>query len=901
MEGELSNEKLKEFTVVLLTDVSLSRQLAINDFTHANGVKFIAADTRGLFASVFCDLGNEFAVNDVTGENPLTGMIASVTRDEQGVVTCLDETRHGLEDGDYVKFHEIQGMTELNSMEPRPIKVLGPYTFSIGDTSSLSNYKMGGVFTQVKMPKILKFAPLRETLKNPQHVISDFAKMDRCNQLHLAFQALSEFRDKNKRLPKPYSETDATEFFAVVKKLNEALGDAKVELNEKLLKTFSFIAQGDVSPMIAFIGGLVAQEALKACSGKFHPIHQNFYFDSLESLPGTKLTEEDCKPTGSRYDLQIAVFGKKYQQKLADLNVFLVGSGAIGCEMLKNWAMMGLASNKGSITVTDMDTIEKSNLNRQFLFRSKDVGSPKSTTAAGAVADMNPDLKGKVLAKQDRVGPETENVFNDAFWENLDFVTNALDNLDARRYVDRRCVFFKKALLESGTLGTKGNTQVVIPNMTESYSSSQDPPEKSFPMCTVRSFPNAIEHTIERARGYFEEVFVENIENINLYLSDPEFVQNTIKQASNAKEVLDGVLKGLTDDKVSSFDQCITWARLLFEDWFNNSLKQLLFNFPKDSVTSSGSPFWSGPKRAPEPIAFDPENSLHLDFVISAANIRAFNYGFKGKSDREYVKKVASAVMVPEFEPKAGVKIQVTESENVEQSVDQAAIDEISAKLPLPSSMPGFRLIPADFEKDDDTNFHIDFITAASNLRATNYSIAIADRHKTKGIAGKIIPAIATTTALVTGLVCLEMYKIIAGDKIIDDYKNGFINLALPFFGFSEPIAAPKYKYHDIEWTLWDRLDINGDLTLKELIDLLKNEHELEVTMLSCGASMVYSFFMPKKKLEERMKSRISECLQQITKKPVPAHVKSLVLEVCVNDRDGEDAEVPFIKLNIRQ
>jgi ubiquitin-activating enzyme E1 len=68
--------------------------------------------------------------------------------------------------------------------------------------------------------------------------------------------------------------------------------------------------------------------------------------------------------------------------------------------------------------------------------------------------------------------------------------------VEARTYVDRRCVFFRKPLLESGTLGTKGNTQVVYPFLTESYSSSQDPPEKSFPMCTIKSFPNQIEHTI---------------------------------------------------------------------------------------------------------------------------------------------------------------------------------------------------------------------------------------------------------------------------------------------------------------------------------------------------------------------------------------------------------------------
>jgi len=166
--------------------------------------------------------------------------------------------------------------------------------------------------------------------------------------------------------------------------------------------------------------------------------------------------------------------------------------------MLKNWAMMGVGTGGPDINlaVTDLDSIEKSNLNRQFLFRPPDVGKLKSDTAVKAIQVMNPDLVGKFKVYKDPVGPDTEAVFGHDFFEPLDVVVNALDNVEARTYVDRRCVFFRKPLLESGTLGTKGNTQVVCPFLTESYSSSQDPPEKSFPMCTIKSFPNQIEHTI---------------------------------------------------------------------------------------------------------------------------------------------------------------------------------------------------------------------------------------------------------------------------------------------------------------------------------------------------------------------------------------------------------------------
>lgn len=218
--------------------------------------------------------------------------------------------------------------------------------------------------------------------------------------------------------------------------------------------------------------------------------------------------------------------------------------------------------------------------------------------------------------------------------------------------------------------------------------------------------------------------------------------------------------------------------------------------------------------------------------------------------------------------------------------------------------MSGFKLQPVEFEKDDDTNHHIDFITAASNLRAENYKIELADRHKTKFIAGKIIPAIATTTALVTGLVILELYKVIDEKKTVEEYKNGFVNLALPFFGFSEPVASPKDKYKGKEGDvsidkLWDRFEIE-DMTLQEMLNWFADKG-LTVTMLSSGVSLLYASFYPTAKVKERLTMKLSDLVAHISKKPIPDHQQNVIFEICVEDSAEEDVEVPYVMMKMKR
>jgi len=605
-------------------------------------------------------------------------------------------------------------------------------------------------------------------------------------------------------------------------------------------------------------------------------------------------------PEESRYDDNIAVFGKSLQSKVSNLNYFLVGAGAIGCEMLKNWAMIGLGAGKGSIMVTDMDSIETSNLSRQFLFREKDVHSKKSETAAKAVTEMNPEIN--ISHQCTRVGPDTENVFNASFWSALDGVCTALDNVQARLYCDAKCVEFKKPMLESGTLGTKGNTQVVVPNLTESYSSSNDPPERSIPICTIKHYPNRIEHTIQWARDDFEGVFKQTPEHIAQFLeaSDlDEFFKKLSETYTNGTGILQKIERELVQYAPRSFMDCVAAARLKFEHDFNHTIKQLITNFPLDCVTKEGALFWSGPKRAPSPIDFDVKNPLHLSYVTALANLRAEVFGIpRGKM--KDVNEMISKVVVPPFKPReVYIPKNDEEAKELETRYDDEDLEtQLQSSLRKVDRKSFGKVTPLEFEKDMERAFpdHMDFISLSSNLRATNYRIELVDKHEAKRIAGKIIPAIATTTALVTGLICLELYKLIQ-NRPIEDFHCGFVNLALPLFTVSEPIAAATNKAvkNGVEWlwTLWDTIVVDqGDMTLKEFINYFESTYGLEVEIISCGSAIIFASFSVKK---SRYKIPMSKLVTQIA--GISLEDRSYIeLELSLVDEEDEEVEYPTIK-----
>lgn len=480
--------------VILTNETNRDNQIKLNNFCREKGIKFIMADCYGVFARVFNDFGDEFEILDKDGEELLEVMIDNITNEEEGLVTLLDGFKHNLEDGDEVVIREVKGM-QLSSDPTKSInetihKVLTktPSTFTIGDTTCFSEYEGSGLAKPLKTKKMMKFIPLekldmKEPPFDPNLMIADFEKMEHYTWSEILWNGLHTISSVQKKTPKPWNLDYLNGFYDAVfedmEKLLDDIGDAdeKKKKRSQMLDYFvKFICShsGSFPPLCAFIGGLVAQEAIKAITQKFCPVNQILHYNVLEVMSG--INGEEFKEDPDKFDdftnieenrykgLSICL-GKKLVELIHNSRVFMVGAGAIGCELLKNYSMLGSGSGPdGSITLTDPDVIEVSNLNRQFLFRERHLRKAKSLTAAAAAIRMNRDLRMHIDARLDKIFKGTESSYDDAFYQGLTILTNALDNVQARRYLDIRTVKNRVPMIDSGTLGPKGHVQIVLPD-----------------------------------------------------------------------------------------------------------------------------------------------------------------------------------------------------------------------------------------------------------------------------------------------------------------------------------------------------------------------------------------------------------------------------------------------------
>ena len=443
--------------------------------------------------------------------------------------------------------------------------------------------------------------------------------------------------------------------------------------------------------------------------------------------------------------------------------------------------------------------------------------------------------------------------------------------------------------------------------------------------------------SIEWAREKFDDLFVSGADLANSFLEDRAAFFLKLKQdALTEAEALRNVRSWLELAAAPSFDLCV---RVLLDDFlanFRNAINDLTHNFPRDARNvekDSGvdlGPFWHGHKRFPQTANFDPTNASHVDYLYHGANILATVFALP-EQDRDAVVRIAQQLPIPPYqftgatvdlsgdgkddekkgEEPAPAKSSLTEDDAVEIARLTAELQRVDTSAIRP-------LHPADFEKDNDRNHHIDFITSSSNLRAWNYHMKAATRTKVRLVAGKIIPAIATTTAAITGFIGLELYKYVKAAQLAD-YRACTINLATNVFcceNLPDPVkrktGMDPATYMNIVaipegHTVWDSLVVLGTATttLQQLLEQVTTQHHgVSIEMLATPSGTVFYNGLDllggdkdtKAKQQQRLNTPVVDLYRQLIGEIFPPSRKFIIFDSTVETDSGDSGIIPIIK-----
>ncbi|KAJ0977559.1 hypothetical protein J5N97_013033 [Dioscorea zingiberensis] len=462
--------------------------------------------------------------------------------------------------------------------------------------------------------------------------------------------------------------------------------------------------------------------------------------------------------------------------------VLMVGAGGIGCELLKTLALSGFQD----IHIIDMDTIEVSNLNRQFLFRQCHVGQSKAKVARDAVLRFRPHIN---------ITPYHANVkdpeFNVDFFKQFNVVLNGLDNLDARRHVNRLCLAAEVPLVESGTTGFLGQVTVHVKGKTECYECQPKPIPKTYPICTITSTPSKFVHCIVWAKDLlFAKLFGDKNQDNDLNVHSGD--------ADNASRHMEDVFDRSVDEDLEKYGQKI------YDHVFGYNIEIALTNEET----------WRN-RRKPTPI--------YIKDVLPD-NLSGQNGNLENCTTEESAVSAMSSL---------GFK----------NSQDVWSLAE-SSKIFLEALRLFFEKRHKDignltFDKDDQ--LAVEFVTAAANIRASSFGIPLHSLFEAKGIAGNIVHAVATTNAIIAGLIVIEAIKVLK-----DDYKNYRMTyclehptrkmLLMPVV----PFEANKSCYVCSETPLL--LEINTHSSkLRDFIEkIVKNKLGMSSPLIMHGSTLIY-------------------------------------------------------------
>eukprot|EP00116_Pleurobrachia_bachei_P003213 sb/3463475/ len=374
--------------------------------------------------------------------------------------------------------------------------------------------------------------------------------------------------------------------------------------------------------------------------------------------------------------------------------IFVVGAGGIGCELLKNLVLTGFEN----LYVIDLDTIDVSNLNRQFLFQRQHVGQSKSICASNTVKLFNPNVNITTF-HESVMSPK----FNREFFKQFTVVMNALDNKAARTHVNRMCLAAGVPLVESGTGGYRGQVTLIKKGQYECYECQPKKASKSYPGCTIRNTPSEPIHCIVWSKHLFNQLFGEPDpdQDVSPDTADPEAVANAGEVAASKESETE---RKSTREWVQEIDYN---ADKILHKVFHDDIRYLL---TMDKLWKSRKP--------PTPLDLASLKGSESNMDSNGASCYAL------KDQRPW---------------------------SLEECV---AVFRDSVRV-LSERKEGF----LTWDKDDSTA--MDFVTASANIRASIFGIEQKSRFDVKGMAGNIITAIATTNAIIAGQIVLEGMKIL--------------------------------------------------------------------------------------------------------------------------------------------
>ena len=905
----LFKEDIKRFNLIIITEfMKIEEIYELNNICRKNNIYFIYTLNLGLTGFLFNDFGNEHYIYDENGEKNLTYNILKIEQKGNNYEIFIDiqniDEKFELKKGQFVIFKEIKGLEFLNDGKPREILKVKDLSFEIENTNKNNNkYISNGIIEEYKMPKKCIFESFKNNFINfkNNYITIDASKKKSNILLHCAFIGIHLYYSANNELPE-LNDLKKTEeivqichnYFLIIKeKYKEYLKIKKknkiIDFEKDYIIKVLRWCKSEISPICAFLGGIVSQEALKI-TGKYTPIYQWLRFDFFETIENIPITA-NRKLLNCRYDDQIAIYGKEIQEKLLDLNVFMIGAGALGCEYIKNLALMGISCKNGKITITDNDNIVLSNLNRQFLFNKNDVKENKSKSycAKREAIKMNKDMN--IKEYQLLVNDDSRDIFDDEFIDNQNIIISAVDNLTARKYLDNLSTFYNKIFIDSGTEGTRAHSDIYYPNKSICLNDSFFPVKKAIPMCTLKDFPTKIEHCIEFSKIIFTELFNQYIKDIKLIIEDNEQFFYILEQINDIEEL--NLIIEIYKNIIYVIDNpsknlIIKYIIFIFKYYFEYNINKLL-NEKKNIFLNNAF------IKKPSPLKFDLNDNNIILYIRSFYYIFSDILNFNQKLNLDEIKKI-------QIDEKYEIKFNKI---NKAELIDDFKIIIISNIDKNKNNIcEKLRVIrPIELEKDKDENFHINFILSFSNLRANNYFIKNCDFLTAKEIAGNIIPAIASTTAAITGLCCIQIYNILQTDQLTL-FRNSVLNLSISEFNlfmpeekryikdFPKSEKALAKKVIPKDFTIWDKIDIYGpNITVKNLVDNFKNKYNVDIDYINYKDKILASPIDE----DEELDKTIEELYKEITGKNINKKNKYIKLEI-----DGTIGDANIITPTIR-